>query len=358
MSELSPNSGPSRVAVSIDLDAPGKAFGHLAVPHSRDESAWGSVRVPLVRIARGDGPTVLLTGGNHGDEYEGQIALANLARALQPDDIHGRVFVLPALNLPAVRAGRRTSPIDGGNMNRAFPGDARGGVTAMIADCVYRELVARADVVVDIHSGGRTLMFAPAAIAHRFDDPARMRATLALLRAFAAPYALLLTELDCEGLLDTAVEDLGKLFLSTELGGGGTATPETVAIATRGVRGVLRHLGMLVADTDNDVTVTTAADAAAGTGAAGAPPTRILGTAHDGAFVTSDHDGVIEFLVPLAAELRRGDAIARIHDYQRPDTSPHEYRAACAGVLICRHFPGLVGIGDCLAVIADDYRDN
>ena len=61
----------------------------------------------------------------------------------------------------AVRAGRRTSPIDGGNMNRVFPGNPRGGVTAMIADFVYRELVARADAVVDIHSGGKTLTFAP-----------------------------------------------------------------------------------------------------------------------------------------------------------------------------------------------------
>jgi N-alpha-acetyl-L-2,4-diaminobutyrate deacetylase len=169
------------------------------------------VQVPIAVIANGDGPTVLFTGGNHGDEYEGPIALMNLARALDPARLQGTLYVMPALNLPAVRAGRRTSPIDGGNMNRTFPGDSRGGVTQMIADFVYRELVSRADAVLDIHSGGRTLTFAPSAIVHRLPDESRMGATLAALEAFAAPYGLLLTELDAEGLLDTVVEDLGKL---------------------------------------------------------------------------------------------------------------------------------------------------
>ncbi len=332
---------PSRVRATLDLDAPGKAFGHLTVPWSRDDSAWGSVRVPLVRIAGGDGPTVLFTGGNHGDEYEGPLALMGLARELQPAGLAGRIYVMPALNLPAVRAGRRTSPIDGGNMNRSFPGDPRGGVTSMIADYVYRELVARADAVVDIHSGGRTLMFAPSAIVHRLDDPARMRATLDALVAFGAPYGLVLTELDSEGLLDTAVEGLGKLFVSTELGGGGTATPDTVAIARAGANNILRHLGML---------------APADTPRAG-PATRILNTDDDAAFVLSDHDGMLEYLVPLAAEVQAGEPIARVHDFNQPQATPHVYVAGCDGVLVCRHHPGLVGTGDCLAVVASDHLD-
>jgi N-alpha-acetyl-L-2,4-diaminobutyrate deacetylase len=329
--------------VSVDLDAKGKAFGHLTVPHSRDDSAWGSVQVPIAVIANGDGPTVLFTGGNHGDEYEGPIALMNLARALDPGQLQGTLYVMPALNLPAVRAGRRTSPIDGGNMNRTFPGDPRGGVTQMIADFVYRELVARADAVLDIHSGGKTLSFAPSAIVHRLPDASRMRATLAALEAFAAPYGLVLTELDAEGLLDTVVEEMGKLFLSTELGGGGTATPETVAIAERGAVNLLVHLGLL-------------ADAAPHLST---PPragrTRVMTTDDPGAFCVSDHDGIVEFLAPLAGDVAEGDLIARVHNVARPAQPPHEYRAACDGVLVARHFPGLIGTGDCLAVVAGDY---
>ena len=334
----------SRVSVSVDLEARGKHFGHLTVPHSRDDSAWGSVQVPLVVIAGGDGPTVLLTGGNHGDEYEGPIALMNLAREIEAADVRGTVFIMPALNLPAVRAGRRTSPIDGGNMNRTFPGDPRGGVTQMIADFVYRELVQRADAVLDIHSGGRTLTFAPSAIVHRLPDPARMQATLAALRAFDAPYGLVLEELDAEGLLDTVVEDLGKLFVSTELGGGGTAVPETVAIAERGVVNLLAHLGVLEAGGGRHARRPRPG-----------PASRLLTTDGPGAFCVSDHDGIVEFLAPLAHEVRAGDVIARVHNFSRPAEPPHEYRAGCDGLLVSRHHPGLVGHGDCLAVIAADF---
>ena len=62
----------SRVAASIDLEAEGKQFGVLSVPYSHDASAWGAIRIPIVTIRNGSGPTLLLIGGNHGDEYEGR----------------------------------------------------------------------------------------------------------------------------------------------------------------------------------------------------------------------------------------------------------------------------------------------
>jgi N-alpha-acetyl-L-2,4-diaminobutyrate deacetylase len=101
-----------KVGISIDIEAEGKQFGHLSVPHSRNESGWGAVHLPIVSIRNGDGPTVVLTGGNHGDEYEGPIALLKLVRALEASQIAGRVVVIPALNYPAVMGGMRVSPID------------------------------------------------------------------------------------------------------------------------------------------------------------------------------------------------------------------------------------------------------
>src|SRR3546814_3205808 len=71
---------PSKIRATVDLDADGKRFGALVVPHSRNDSAWGSIRIPVAVIRNGDGPAALLVAGNHGDEYEGQIALRDLAR--------------------------------------------------------------------------------------------------------------------------------------------------------------------------------------------------------------------------------------------------------------------------------------
>lgn len=89
---------------------------------------------------------------------------------LDPDDVSGRIIIVPALNYPAFRAGTRTSPIDRGNLNRSFPGRPDGSVTEKIADYVTRQLLPLADIVLDFHSGGRTLDFLPYAAAHELPD--------------------------------------------------------------------------------------------------------------------------------------------------------------------------------------------
>src|SRR5260221_3100087 len=236
---------PSPIAASVDFDRDGVQHGHLKLPYSRDDSAWGALMIPLTVIKRGDGPTALLTGANHGDEYEGPIALFDLARNLREEEVTGRVVILPAMNYPAFRAGTRTSPIDKGNMNRSFPGRADGTVTEKLADYIQRHLLPMADLVLDIHSGGKTLEFVPFAAAHRLADKAQEARCVASMAAFNAAHSLMLLELDTLGMYDTAAETLAKSFVSTELGGGGTTRPETIAIARRGVRNMLIDAGVV-----------------------------------------------------------------------------------------------------------------
>src|SRR5262249_39051693 len=150
---------PSPITTTIDFDRDGVQHGHLKLPYSRDDSAWGAIMIPLSVVKRGTGPTALLTGANHGDEYEGPVALFDLARTLRPEEVSGRIIILPAMNYPAFLAGTRTSPIDKGNMNRIFPGRPDGTVTEKIADYIERHLLPAAHVVLDIHSGGKTLEF-------------------------------------------------------------------------------------------------------------------------------------------------------------------------------------------------------
>ena len=114
----------SKVGISIDIEADGKQFGHLSVPHSRNESGWGALHLPIVSIRNGDGPTVVFTGGNHGDETEGPIALLELERDLQPAQVSGRVIVIPALNYPAVMGGASRGLPPGREMHMPDPGCA------------------------------------------------------------------------------------------------------------------------------------------------------------------------------------------------------------------------------------------
>lgn len=100
------------ITSEVDFEASGKHSGFLRVPHSVHRSAYGWIPVPVVSIKNGDGPTLLIMAGNHGDEYEGQIAVSNHARKLEHADLSGQLILLPMVNFPAAQAGLRTSPIE------------------------------------------------------------------------------------------------------------------------------------------------------------------------------------------------------------------------------------------------------
>src|SRR3546814_12504176 len=69
-------------ACNLDFDRDGVQHGHLKLPWSRDDSACGAILIPITVIRNGEGPTALFTGGNHGDEYEGPIAILDMARKI------------------------------------------------------------------------------------------------------------------------------------------------------------------------------------------------------------------------------------------------------------------------------------
>src|SRR5437762_5971554 len=139
----------SRLSPEIDLDRDGKQTGFLRLPYSVHRSAYGWIPIPIAQISNtggnGASPRILLMAGNHGDEYEGQVALGRLIRDLDPAEVRGRLIILPSANFPAAMAGTRTSPLDQGNLNRSFPGDPTGGPTEQIAYCIESELLPRCD---------------------------------------------------------------------------------------------------------------------------------------------------------------------------------------------------------------------
>ena len=323
---------PSPIVPTIPLNQDGVHHGFLRLPYSRDDSAWGSIMIPITVIQNGTGPTALLTGGNHGDEYEGPVVLQELASTLRPEDLMGRVIIVPTMNFPAFQEGRRTSPIDKGNLNRSFPGSPTGTPTQKIADYFQCYLVPQADVVLDFHSGGKTLDFVPFAAVHILDDKAQEARCVAAMEAFNAPYSVKLLEIDSVGMYDTAVEEMGKVFVSTELGGGGSSSARSNAIARKGLRNLLIHAGMLKGEMQMDATVH-------------------IDMPDGDCFSFAEAAGLHEPMVDLGESVQAGDVLARVWPADRTGGQPVEILAKRAGLLVARHFPGLIKIGDCAGVI-------
>ncbi len=140
-------------------------------------------------------------------------------------------------------------------------------------------------------------------------------------------------EIDNVGMFDTAVEALGKIFVSTELGGGGTATARSIGIARKGVRNFLIHAGIQVGEPE-------------------IAPSVNLDMPDGDCFVFSEHDGLIEPMADLGDVVEKGQVLARIWPVEHTGGDALEYRARRGGLLTARHFPGLVKPGDCLAVVA------
>ncbi len=327
----------SAVSATVNFSIAGKQHGHFCLPWSSNESAWGSIRIPVTVINNGEGPTVTMIGGSHGDEYEGPVTLMRLASELDTAQIEGRLILIPCLNLPAVQAQTRLSPIDQLNMNRSFPGTPGGSVTERIADYITRHVIDVSDVVLDMHSGGKTLNFIPLAAVHFLADRELQSKAEAVMIAFGAPNSLRMRELDDRGMLDTTVESLGKVFVTTELGGGGTATARSLAISYTGCRNVLSQTGLI----KEDVTLCA---------------TRMLEMPDDDCFVVAADEGLLEMRQELGQDVYQGDTLARIYPADRTGAEPTTIKVPRNGVLMARHHPGLIKPGDCLAVVAEEVQ--
>jgi hypothetical protein len=73
----------------------------------------------------------------------------------------------------------------------------------------------------------------PFAAAHILDDKTQEAACVAAMRAFNARFSMTMLEIDSGGMYDGAVEAQGNTLVTTELGGGGTATARSTDIASR-----------------------------------------------------------------------------------------------------------------------------
>jgi N2-acetyl-L-2,4-diaminobutanoate deacetylase len=316
-------------------DKEGKQFTYLKIPYSRDNSAWGSIWIPLIQYKKGKGATVLFTGGVHGGEYEGPISLMKLARELNIDEVSGRVIILPCLNLPAVQAGTRVSPVDGRDLNRSFPGRHNGTVTEIIAHYIHDVILPEADVVVDLHAGGQSLSLVPYISMHYLDHEIQYRQTYEALSAFNAPYQLIMKEFSGDGLIDYAVEKMGKVFLCAELGGAGIISPYNVAITDQGIRNILKHYNVVPGDIQRLSTA----------------PIQLYVAKQD-QYIYSHGAGIFEPFKLLGDTIAKGEIVGQIHDIQDIAQAPVPYYSQCDGVLMGMRAPGLTDRGDCLGLIA------
>jgi N2-acetyl-L-2,4-diaminobutanoate deacetylase len=325
---------------AVDFESRGRRDYLVSLEHP---TLWGAYLVPLTVIVGPEaraGRGLVATGSIHGNEYEGPVALKHLVREIRTEDVLGRIVLIPVLNVVAFKAGRRDSPDDGGNLNRAFPGDAGGSITSRIADFVTRRIFPQVHVVLDLHAGGQVSRFSSMVGMHDVADPAQKREMLETARGFGCQFLVYYQNLT-PGLLTSHAETLGKISLGGEFGWGEALQAEGISMCRQGVLAAAVRHGQLRGP---------------------APENRhfkeqiVVDTSDPSSSTLAAFDGHFEPCAPLGAKIARGERVGRLHDFVRIDDPPLEIAAPHDGYVVCQAWGARVFAGQVISQLGRVVR--
>lgn len=276
-----------------------------------------------VQVVRGKlpGPKLFVCAAIHGDEINGVEIIRRLLKNPLVEKLKGTLIAIPIVNIYGFIHHTRYLP-DGRDLNRTFPGSPRGSLTGRIAHTFMTEIVANATHGIDLHTGARHRSNFPQ-IRANLDDPE----TLAITQAFGAPLAINAKIRD--GSLRQCASDLGVPVILYESCEALRFDEIYIRAGEQGVINVMRHLGMLRKRRGHNK-----------------PPVVSQGTA----WLRAPESGVLRVLVPLGAEISKGQVIGIIADPL--GTREVDVVADHSGIVIGRTNLPLVYEGDALFHIA------
>lgn len=329
-------SGPGGTAWSDDTAA---AWGPLRLPnqviqpgekrkfsYQKSPTFEGAFLDTAIFVARGKagGPALCLTALVHGDERNGFEIARTVFAQTDASRLAGTLIALPAINVNGFRTGSRYMP-DRRDLNRAFPGDAVGSNTQLIAGLVFQALTRHCDALIDLHTGS----FDRANLPQVRADLANARA-LDLARRFGSD--VVLGGAGPRGSLRREMAEAGIPAIIYEAGLPLRFEPDEIARGVQGTINVMIHLGMI-----------------AGQPTPPTPESRVFGNAR-WLRVPAGNSGIFYPDKALGDRIAQGESVAHIDD---PFTDErHVVRATHSGTIIGMAVPQVVFSGYALIHVA------
>jgi predicted deacylase len=277
-----------------------------------------------VQVVHGkkEGPTLFISAAVHGDEINGVEIIRRLLQSKSLKSISGTLLAIPIVNVHGFLNQSRYLP-DGRDLNRCFPGSAKGSLAGRVANTFVQEIMQKCSHGIDLHTGSR----------HRSNFP-QIRAdfeqegTLAMTEAFGVPVAMNSALRD--GSLRACAGDLGIPVILYEAGEALRFDEVYIRPAVKGILSVMRQIGMLPARAHKT-----------------APPPLVSDESY---WIRAPESGVLRTLVKLGAKVDKGQVIAMVADpLGGMETG---VAASQAGVVIGRTNLPLVYSGNALFHIA------
>ena len=283
--------------------------------------SWLSLPVSVVN-GRFEGPRFCLSAAVHGDELNGVEIIRQVLANLNPNELHGTVLAVPVVNVFGFVEGSRYLP-DRRDLNRSFPGSAKGSLTAQLANLFMTEVVSRCQYGVDLHTGSNHRTNLPQVRADLSDEE-----TLRLAKAFGAPVVLNAKLRD--GSLRAAASKQGVHMLLYEAGETHRFNEDAVTGGVRGVRRVMAALGMVE-------------------GAELEPPNVLR--ADKSRWLRATRSGIFRAQVGLGDTVTKGRVVGTVSDTFGEDE--RRVRSTLTGIVIGQVTNPLVNRGDALLHLAE-----
>ena len=287
-------------------------------------------------VGKSPGLHLLITGGVHGDEFEPMAAVRRLMKEIDPEQLKGRVTLVPVVNEPAYRLGKRAGD-DNQDLARTCPGRPDGTVTEQIADRLSA-LIRSADLYVDLHTGGTRLVVLPLSGYCMHTDQDVLDRQRRMAQAFGLPI-IWGTDPTLNGRSLSVARDALVPAIYAEYLGGGRFDPAGVTAYTQGCLNIMSEFGLLEAP----VVAPTR------------PPLIVEdirpGSGHMQLNHPSAREGFFEPAVELGQWVKQGDVLGTVCDLlgQQVET----IRAQYSGMVIVLHTFPRVDAGVSVAVILE-----
>ena len=333
------------VSSSIDWEKEGKQVGDLRVQWSDNFVPLGYHAVPLIYFRKGQGPNVLLLGGVHGDEFEGPSSLMRLVQNIDPENVSGKIMIIPALNRPAVSVSERNSPLDGKNMNRSFPGNAQGTPTELISCHIESVVIPNCDAVIDLHSGGKASYFTPCTLVTETANREVMKASLELAESFGLPTLWKLGEYNDDRSVNSAAARNAVPMIAAELGGGGGSSPELTRASEEGLYRCLAQLGVYTNPLDEEL-------------GQGTSIARTVYTEDLNQCIFAPGRGLFDRDCKAGSYVQQGDIAGYFHWLEEPERASVTIRFPNSGFVLAHLNRGMVNRGEMLFLVTQETEFN
>jgi predicted deacylase len=278
---------------------------------------------------------LLITGGVHGDEYEGPLAIRRLMQAAELTNLRGKLTLVPVVNEVAYARGQRVAE-DGLDLARTCPGRPDGSITERTAHALS-ELIRTADYYIDLHTGGTAVSVWPLTgyVLHRQSHVLDQQRAMA--RAFNLP-VIWGTDPNLDGRSLSMARDANVPAIYAEYEGGGRCSQEGIEAYVAGCLNVMNHLGMIERQPPLSRVEFAIEDPRPSSG----HMQRCYPSAAAGCFLPS---------VTLGQPITTGELLGEVRD-PLTGQSQNIVASETGRVLVLRTFP-LVKVGDSLAVILE-----